>query len=116
MILFWGPAPPGLRGTSERIVTSAPGRPAPGATPIPVSEDARAVPAGYDGFSWPHPDGLKGAHHESDRSNVGLKWAHPRGCGELPSWSAPFLGCCLIAGDELQVKVERPQRSEDVRP
>jgi hypothetical protein len=38
------------------------------------------------------------------------------GRGELPSWGAPFLGCCLIAGDEPQVKVERPQRSEDIRP
>ena len=27
-----------------------------------------------------------------------------------------FLDCCLIAGDELQVMVERPQRSKDVRP
>lgn len=36
-------------------------------------------------------------------------------CGELPSWSAAFIGCCLVAGDEPQVKVERPQRSEDVR-
>jgi len=34
----------------------------------------------------------------------------------LPSWSDAFLDCCLIAGDEPQVKVERPQRSEDVRP
>jgi hypothetical protein len=34
----------------------------------------------------------------------------------LRSWRMAFLDCCLIAGDELQVKVERPQRSEDVRP
>ena len=38
------------------------------------------------------------------------------GRGELPPWGAPFLGCCLIAGDEPQVKVERLQRGEDVRP
>jgi len=42
--------------------------------------------------------------------------APPLGRSELPCWSVPFLGCCLIAGDETQVKVERPQRSEDVRP
>jgi hypothetical protein len=29
---------------------------------------------------------------------------------------AAFLDCCPIADDEPQVKVERPQRSEDVRP
>jgi hypothetical protein len=39
-------------------------------------------------------------------------------CGqrELAAWSVAFLDCCPIADDELQVKVERPQRSEDVRP
>src|SRR5579864_6638431 len=36
--------------------------------------------------------------------------------GGLPSWNAAFLDCCPIAGDEPQVKVECPQRSEDVRP
>jgi hypothetical protein len=45
-----------------------------------------------------------------------LEMAPPRRPGGLPSWSAAFLDCCPLAGDELQVKVERPQRSEDVRP
>jgi TIR domain len=45
-----------------------------------------------------------------------LEMAPPGRRGPLPSWSDAFLDCCLIAGDEPQVKVERPQRSEDVRP
>jgi hypothetical protein len=45
-----------------------------------------------------------------------LLLAPPRRHGELPSWRTAFLDCCLIAGDELQVKVERPQRGQDVRP
>jgi hypothetical protein len=55
-------------------------------------------------------------HHESDIAICRLEMAPPWGRGEVASWSAPFLGCCLIASDETQVKVERPQRSEDVRP
>jgi hypothetical protein len=45
-----------------------------------------------------------------------LETVPPRNARGLAAWSAAFLDCCPIAGDEPQVKVERPQRSEDVRP
>jgi len=35
---------------------------------------------------------------------------------ELADLNSAFLDCCPIVGDESQVKVERPQRSEDERP
>ena len=87
------------------------------ATPDELTGPPTKPPAGCDAFSWTHRDALKWPHHESDMSDVArLEMAPPLGRSELPSWSVPFLGCCLIAGDETQVKVERPQRSEDVRP